>query len=120
MKKILLLMAIILPFVLTSCEDKDEPKYVEEDLVGEWLSTLALQEDYYIFNSDHTGYMNIRTTKPRITIKDAFFTWELEGNTLTLTYINGEQSKFNISIKKDVLTIKTETYDRCFYRINNE
>ena len=39
MKKILLLMAIILPFVFTSCgDDKDEPKQsLEEQLIGSWV-----------------------------------------------------------------------------------
>ena len=38
MKKVLLLMAIILPFVLTSCgDDKDEPKQnLEQELIGGW------------------------------------------------------------------------------------
>ena len=38
MKKILLLWALIMPFVFSSCDDdKDEPKNPGEELIGEWI-----------------------------------------------------------------------------------
>ena len=64
MKKILLLMAIILPFVLTSCDDdKDEPKSLEQQLIGSWVQTQVDGPNtltwHYIFNSDHNGKQQI-------------------------------------------------------------
>ena len=48
MKKILLLLAIILPFVLTSCgDDKDEPKSLEQQLIGQWESSWKIDGDNY-------------------------------------------------------------------------
>ena len=95
MKKILLLMAIILPFVLTSCDDdKDEPNQsLEEQLIGGWAwSTVDGPNTitrFYIFNSDHN--------------------WSLKGNILTVSFIqdgNTETVSVEISIDGDVLHIK--------------
>lgn len=118
MKKILLLMAIILPFVLTSCsKDNDEPKSLEQQLIGKWVSTWTQDGDNYtktaIFSEDHqlylTGYKNDIQN-----IRESH-TWSLEGNSLKLirNYDSAEETH-TISIEDDVLTISgwRETYHK--------
>ncbi|MBQ6647652.1 MAG: lipocalin family protein [Muribaculaceae bacterium] len=113
MKKILLLMAIILPFVLTSCDDdKDEPKQsLEEQLIGGWAwSTVDGPNTitrFYIFNSDHNGKEQIDLNGHIST--EVNFTWSLKGNILTVSFIqdgNTETVSVEISIDGDVLHIK--------------
>lgn len=119
MKKILLFMAFVLPFVLTSCgDDKDEPKSLEQQLIGQWESSWEIDGDKYhniaIFDSDehqfyHTGYKN-DTQIIRVS-----YTWELNGNTLKLIR-NYDSAEFTheITIKDNVLTISgyKETYHK--------
>ncbi len=118
MKKILLLMAIILPFVLTSCgDDKDEPKQsLEEQLIGSWVGDVYNIVDgemivthprssYMIFNADHTGksWMNIEG----VIMSEMNFTWSLKGNVLALI-VGTETGSYEISIKGDILYITDE------------
>lgn len=119
MKKILLLMALVLPFVLTSCgDDKDEPKSLEDQLIGRWESSWEIDGDEYhniaIFDSDehqfyHSGYKNDAQ------IIRVSYTWELNGNTLKLIR-NSDSAEFTheITIKDNVLTISgyKETYHK--------
>lgn len=119
MRKILLLMAIILPFVLTSCgDDKDEPKQsLEEQLIGSWVGDVYDLVDgkvivthphssYVIYNADHTGksWMII----DGVILHELNFNWSLKGNILT----NDKSPKqVEISIKDDVLYMKQETIE---------
>ena len=119
MRKILLLMAIILPFVLTSCgDDKDEPKQsLEEQLIGSWVGDVYDIVDgkvivthphsrYVIYNADHTGksWMII----DGVILNEVNFNWSLKGNILT----NDKSPKqVEISIKDDVLYMKQETIE---------
>ena len=108
MKKILLLMAIILPFVFTSCgDDKDEPQNLEQELIGEWVeNTNSNYEVYhYIFKSDHTGSWWVTNNNVLI---DGFvvttFTLSVKGNSLTLVNdANGGSASTTFSIKNGIL-----------------
>ena len=109
MKKILLLMAIILPFVLTSCgDDKDEPQNLEQELIGTWV--LAYDDlntyQFMVFNADHTGSGN--KTKDGIVIGEFSFTWSLSGDILTQSRTGGNTFKNKISIKDDILYVMDE------------
>ena len=112
MKKYLLLFAIILPFVLTSCDDdKDEPKSLEQQLIGSWVQTQVDGPNtltwHYIFNSDHNGKQQIILNGHIST--EVNFTWSLKGNILTVSFIqdgNTETVSVEISIDGDVLHIK--------------
>ena len=112
MKKILLLMAIILPFVLTSCgDDKDEPKSLEQQLIGSWVLTEVYGPNtliwHYIFNSDHNGKKQIYLNEQIST--EEYFTWSLKGNILSCSFLqagNMVTVNMEISIDGDVLHIK--------------
>ena len=110
MKKILLFMAIILPFVLTSCgDDKDEPKQnLEQELIGTWV--LAYDDlnmyQFMVFNADHTGSGN--QVKDGIVLGEFSFTWSLSGDVLTQSRTGGNTFKNKISIKDDILYVMDE------------
>ena len=119
MKKILLLMAIILPFVLTSCgDDKDEPKQnLEQELIGSWVGDVYDIVDgkvvvthphsaYIIFNADHTG--KTWSVIDGVNQPQSHFTWSLNGNLLKLDY---NPEPIEISIDGDVLHIKQGTIE---------
>lgn len=106
MKKILLLMAIILPFVLTSCgDDKDEPKQsLEQQLIGRWVDRGITIE----FKADHTGIGSWETNNLTP------FTWSLEDNYLYMTYEGDDGEvhvkytlKYEIAIENGILEIST-------------
>lgn len=123
MKKILLLMAIILPFVLTSCsKDKDEPQTLEQQLIGSWVGDVYNIIDgkvvvthphsgYILFNADHTG--KSWRFIDGVMSPDYNFTWSLKGNILTITYSasSSEALTYEISIKDDILHIKQGTFE---------
>ena len=103
-------MAIILPFVLTSCgDDKDEPKQnLEQELIGTWV--LAYDDlnmyQFMVFNADHTGSGN--QVKDGIVIGEFSFTWSLSGDVLTQSRTGGNTFKNKISIKDDILYVMDE------------
>ena len=124
MKKILLLMAIILPFVFTSCgDDKDEPKQIlEQELIGSWVGDEYTVVDgkvvvthphsaYILFNADHTG--------KRWSVIDGVkspvynYTWSLKGNVLSI-YSESGLMTWEISIKDYVLHTKSGTIELNF------
>ena len=123
MKKILLLLAIILPFVLTSCsKDKDEPQTLEQQLIGSWVGDVYDIVDgkvvvthphsgYILFNADHTG--KSWRFIDGVMSPDYNFTWSLKGNILTMTYSASslEALTYEISIKDDILHIKQGTFE---------
>ena len=127
MKKILLLMAVILPFFLTSCgDDKDEPKQsLEEQLIGSWVGDEYTVVDgkvvvthphsaYRLFNADHTG--KYWTVIDGVKSPDMNFTWSLKGNVLTLSNGSSEPESMEISIKDDVLHTKRGTIELDYIR----
>ena len=88
MKKYLLLLAIILPFVLTSCgDDKDEPSALAQQLFGEWVGSNEYYEFHYLFKSDHTGDYWV-TKKGAPHAAPLQFKWTLKGNMLSFDYID--------------------------------
>ena len=123
MKKVLLLIAIILPFVLTSCsKDKDEPQTLEQQLIGSWVGDVYDIVDgkvvvthphsgYILFNADHTG--KSWRFIDGVMSPDYNFTWSLKGNILTMTYSASslEALTYEISIKDDILHIKQGTFE---------
>lgn len=110
MKKILLLMAIVLPFVLTSCgDDKDEPKQnLEQELIGTWV--IAYEDinmyQFMVFNADHTGSGN--QVQNGVEFGKFSFTWSLSGDVLTQNREGGKSFKDIIAIKDDILYVMDE------------
>ena len=104
MKKILLLLAIVLPFVLSSCsDDKDEPKDLEQALIGEWAADLG--GDYsihYLFNEPKTGIYWEIDNGMLVEGTYQFIMWDLDGKNLTVTSEHMNITT-KISIKKDIL-----------------
>lgn len=87
MKKYLLLLAILLPFILISCgDDKDEPKNLEQQLIGGWSYTEGVDASLVIhnliFNANHTGKMV--NTQGGVVTYETSFTWSLDGDVLTM------------------------------------
>ena len=124
MKKILLSMAILLPFVFTSCgDDKDEPKQnLEQELIGTWVGDLYDIVDgemivthphsaYILFNADHTGKTWSVIDGVNKPVRN--FNWSLKGNILTIE--DGSEPVI-ISIDGDVLHIKQGTIDTDLHR----
>ena len=108
-------MAIILPFVLTSCgDDKDEPQNLEQELIGKWTGVSGNRDITLEFKADHTGLFswkfNENTLQVVATSGSTEFTWSLKGNILSYTYRDGLYEgdpmvtvDYEISIKDDVL-----------------
>lgn len=120
MKKILLLLAIMLPFVLTSCgDDNDVLSAMEQDLVGEWAITNSsgsqADEYHFVFNKERTGSRRHIVNGEVAT--DVPFKWTLEGNKLTLNYA-GQQLVLEITLTVSKLHVvyvgtgATEDYTR--------
>ena len=111
MKKILLLMAIILPFVLTSCGD-DKPIPLKKQLIGSWADTIVILDnlsftDVMVFNSDNSGRTKVILTGSDFneSSKIERFIWSLKGNVLTIKY-SDDTLEYEIYIKDDVLHMK--------------
>jgi hypothetical protein len=115
MKKVLLLMAIILPFVLTSCgDDKDEPKQnLEQELIGGWSNVQGSSIINIVFNSDYTG--KVQWIEDGVVKDFDSFTWSLKDNVLTIKVI-GKTLIYKISINGDVLTISEDELSTDFQR----
>ncbi|MBR5639578.1 MAG: hypothetical protein IKW83_07425 [Muribaculaceae bacterium] len=120
MKKTLLLLAIMLPFIFTSCgDDNDVLSSMEQELVGEWaiIKTTDTQADdyHYVFNKERTGSRRHIVNGEVVT--DVPFNWTLNGNTLTLDYI-GQKLVMEITMKINqmhvvyVATGATEDYKK--------
>lgn len=101
MKKIFLLLAIILPFILTSCgDDNDVLSSMEQELVGEWaiIKTSAQVDDYhYVFKKERTG--SRRHVVDGTVVTDIAFKWVLDGNKLTIDYGTGQILVMEITMK---------------------
>ena len=107
MKKIFLLFVIILPFVLTSCgDDKDEPQTLEQQLIGKWVTTRNELQIIYQFNSDYTVSQWYEVNGERGTYFT--FSWSLDRNILTITYMPSYKRYFEISIEGDLLKMIVE------------
>ena len=121
MKKLLLLMAIIMPLVLTSCgDDKDEPKSLEDQLIGQWESSWETDGDNYhniaIFDTEHQFYHS--GYKNESQILRVSYTWELKGNTLKLIRnYDSAETTHEISIKDNALTISG--YRETYYKVES-
>ena len=120
MKKILFLLAIVLPLVFTSCGDNNDVlSPMEQELVGEWAiinSPGSQSEDFhYVFKKERTGARRHLVNGQVET--DIAFKWTLEGNTLTLDY-GYQQLVLEISMKINQMhmvyvgTGATEDYNR--------
>ena len=100
MKKILLILSIMLPFILTSCgDDNDVLSLMEQELVGEWaiINPAGSQADdyHFVFNKERTG-SRWRVVDGEV-VSSVPFNWTLEGSTLTLSYA-GQQLVMQISL----------------------
>lgn len=121
MKKILLLMALVLPLTLISCgDDKDEPSSLEQQLIGSWTGTdnsatssvLKTKVISYTFNSNHTGQYTWEEipniTGGKITRGGYNFKWKLKKNVLHITRDGSDgDATYEISIENGVLKMKS-------------
>jgi hypothetical protein len=120
MKKILFLLALMLPLVLVSCgDDNDVLSPIEQDLVGEWaiIKTADTQNDiHYVFKKERTGSRRI-LVNGEVT-NDIGFKWTLNGKTLTIDYGTGQQLVLEITMRINemhvvyVATGSSEDYTR--------
>lgn len=98
MKKILSLICLLFVSVLlvSGCSK-------DEGVVGTWnyLNDGKTRNDIaYVFNKDNTGSYNFSNMENK-------FTYEVNGNTITLNYENGGGTNtFEFSIENNILTIK--------------
>ena len=112
MKRLLLFMVLILPFMLSSCGD-DEPTNLEQLLIGEWVEIVENPNDigyvvHITFKSDHTGsYWETYNNK---VYRYPSFSWSVTGNRLT-TIVDGESESTTFSIKNDILHIDIDDMD---------
>jgi len=84
MKKLLILMAVIMPFFLTSCsDDKDEPT-LEQQLIGQWIEIGDFDLTNLKFNSDHTGSQWATVEGVIEPGSEHAFTWSLSGDKITI------------------------------------
>ena len=100
MKKILMLLAIMLPLVFTSCgDDNDVLSANEQELLGEWAIVRpggSQADDYhYVFKKERTG--SRRHLVDGTVVTDIAFKWTLNGKRLTLDY-GGQQLLLDIEI----------------------
>ena len=106
MKKILLLMTLVLPFILNSCDDdKDILSTQEQELVGEWaiVKTADTPNDiHYVFKKERTGSRRI-VVNGEVT-NDVPFNWTFDGNKLTLSYA-GQKLVLEVMVGIDKLRI---------------
>lgn len=100
MKKILLLMTLVLPFLLNSCgDDKDILSTQEQELLGEWalIKTADNPNDiHYVFKKERTG--SRRRIEDGNVVSDFAFRWTFDGNKLTLDYGTGENLVMEVTI----------------------
>ena len=116
MKKILLLWALIMPFVFSSCDDdKDEPKNPGEELIGEWI---WLEDDGRMPDplvDDEIWHMEFFpnydakewVTHFGVTTETNHYSWELSDGKL---YFNSGEDSYPMKIEKGVLTIYYNGY----------
>ena len=101
MKKILFLLALMLPLVLVSCgDDNDVLSPIEQDLVGEWaiVKTAENQNDYhYVFKKERTG--SRRHIVDGEVVTDIAFKWTLDGETLTIDYGTGQMLVLKVTLR---------------------
>lgn len=107
--KLFLMLLLVTPVVLTSCDDEDDNKH---ELVGTWKYTM--EESGYTmtvevtFNSDNTGTSVTKTTfMGETSTETSEFTWSVDGNKLTTTE-DEETETVTYSISGNKLTITAE------------
>ena len=120
MKKILLLWALIMPFVFSSCDDdKDEPKNPGEELIGEWImldedgrmpDPLVCDEIWHMEffpNYDAKEWV----THFGVTTETNQYSWDFsEGKLYFVSYDGSDKSSYPMKIEKGVLTIYYNGY----------
>lgn len=81
-------------------EEETEAPVVNVDaseLLGTWLQRDSDWDDTFIFNADGTGVVISGPEYP--------FTYDVNGDILTLTYDDGDQEEFTISVNGNLLTM---------------
>lgn len=81
-------------------EEETEAPVVNVDaskLLGTWLQRDSDWDDTFIFNADGTGVVISGPEYP--------FTYDVNGDILTLTYDDSDQEEFTISVDGDLLTM---------------
>lgn len=66
-------------------------------VVGTWLQRDSDWDDTFIFNADGTGLLISGPEYP--------YTYKITGDVLTLTYDDGEQEEFTITVAGDLMTL---------------
>ena len=114
------LLAIMMSFSLAACSDDDDEfgNATKETLVGEWQQTWSKGYDIYdgekdewdeastyyhiVFNEDGTGY-DYEADEPGY--KDDF-TWQLNGENITITYMGGKPNVGKIKMSGKTMTLE--------------
>ncbi len=125
MKKILLILALMLPTIVFSACEKEEVNSGNETnnaLVGTWVDYDDVESIYYQFNADHSGYEWY--TYQGETSEKFPFTWSTKGNVLTIVYHedgDDDTVTFQYSINNNQLTLSELGYPDdtiVFQRVN--
>lgn len=77
------------------------------ELVGTWLERDSSWDDTYTFNADGTGLLVSGPEYP--------FTYEVDGDVLTLTYDEDDEEIFTIFVNGDVITLVDEFYQEIIW-----
>lgn len=77
------------------------------ELVGTWIERDSSWDDTYTFNADGTGFLVSGPEYP--------FTYEVNGDVLTLTYDVDDEEVFTISVNGDVITLVDRFYEEIFW-----
>lgn len=113
MKKLLLLWALILPFVFVSCSDDDDAGDSTHDprLIGEWIEQGA--SDYDL--AEHLKFQSNGTLTQWFTsegeeIEKYTFKWRTEDNSIIYLTYGNETESGKYEIKNGVLCIEDEYF----------
>jgi len=118
-KKIWILLSVCLAFIITSCNwSVSEQEFFDENmLVGKWVNDRDAN-DYYVFRSNHTGYMwnegDDVTEDEAMNDNNCAFSWELSNATLIIlnsTTMTGENVIPKIYTLRKLTETQLEYYD---------
>ena len=124
MKKILFLMILFFPIVLSSCssDDDDWIDLNSEDIVGTWSTGIEGTHKYIKFESDGTGYYALLSGATFVS--NYLFTYQISGDKINIqiTYsdngnkLKGQKRVWECLFSKDVLKIKDGSLENGTYK----
>lgn len=113
MKKILLLMIVLIPFLLTNCsDDEKQEKDLASTFIGTWESIDSESEVLYLeLNSDRTGkWLALYNGKINDTYK--IKRWDYNETTFSITRENGENESAPYSFNGNKLQLGEVLYQK--------